>query len=111
MNTIINLLIKSLAVFIAAYLIPGINVESFFTAVVVAVVLGLINTLIKPIIIILTLPINIMTLGIFTLVINGLLIILTSKIVPGFFVSGFWAAISFSIVLFIVNWFLNFISE
>jgi len=111
MNTIINLLIKSLAVFIAAYLIPGINVENFFTAVVVAIVLGIINTLIKPIILILTLPINIMTLGIFTFVINGLLIILTSKLVPGFFVSSFWTAISFSIVLFIVNWFLNFISE
>lgn len=111
MDIIINLLIKSLAVFIAAYLIPGINIESFFTAVVVAVVLGIINTLIKPIIIILTLPINVMTLGIFTLVINGLLIILTAKLVPGFSVSGFWTAISFSIVLFIVNWFLNFISE
>jgi len=111
MNTIINLFIKSLAVFIAAYLLPGVKLDSFFTAIVVAIVLGIVNTIIKPIIIILTLPFNVLTLGLFTFIINGLMIILTARIVPGFHVNGIWQAVIFSIVLFFVNWFLDNITK
>lgn len=111
MKLLIDLVIKGLAVFIAAYLLTGVQVDNFVTSVVVAVVLGIINTLIKPIIIIFTLPINIATLGLFTLIINGLLILLTARFVPGFHVDGLWTAIIFSIILFIVNWFLNLISD
>jgi len=107
MDIIINLFIKSLAVLIAAYLLPGVRLDSFVTAVLVAVVLGIANTVIKPIILILTLPVNIMTLGLFTLVINGLMVVLTASIVPGFKIDGLGQAMLFSIVLFIVNWFLN----
>jgi len=111
MNLLINLIIKSLAVFIAAYLLPGVRVDNFFTAIVVAVVLGIVNILIKPLIILFTLPINILTLGLFTLVINGLLILLTARLVIGFSVAGLWTAILFSVILFFVNWFLNLISK
>jgi len=85
--------ISAIAILLAAYLIPGIAVASFYTALVVAVLLGLINAVIKPFLIILTLPINILTLGLFTFVINGLLFWFLSTFVRGFEVSGFLAAI------------------
>lgn len=107
MRTLINWLVYSLAILVAAYILPGVHITSFLTALVVAVVLGIINAFIKPLLIILTLPITILTLGLFTLVINALLIMFTSWIVPGFVVDGFWWALLFSIVLSIVNWFLN----
>lgn len=89
---------------VAAYLLPGVSLSGFFPALVAAVVIGLINTFIKPVLIILTLPINILTLGLLTLVINALLIMLASALVPGFKVANFGWAILFSIVLFFVNW-------
>lgn len=103
MQVIINLLLNALAVIIAAYLLPGIKVANFFTALVVAIVLGIANIFIKPLILLLTLPINILTLGLFTFVINGLIILLVSAIVPGFQVQNFGWAILFSIVLSLVN--------
>lgn len=111
MYFIINWLISTLAILIAAYIIPGIHVEGFFSALVTALVLGLINAFIKPIIIILTLPINILTLGLFTLVVNAALILLTSAIVPGFTVDGFFWALLFSIALSLVNFALSKISQ
>ena len=107
MNILISWLVYSLAILVAGYVLPGVHISSFFTALVVAIVLGIINAFIKPILIILTLPITILTLGLFTLVINAFLIMLTSWIVPGFVVDGFWWALLFSIVLSVVNWFLN----
>jgi putative membrane protein len=111
MNLIVYLIVNGLAVFITAYLLPGVILKSFFVAVIVAVVLGIINTLIKPLLIILTLPLNILTLGLFTFIINGLVILLTSSFVPGFSVKDLWTAIVFSIVLSIVGWFLNLITK
>lgn len=111
MQLIINLLINGFAVFVTGYLLSGVHVDTFFTAIVVSIVLGIVNTLIKPILVIFTLPFNILTLGLFTFVINGLLIILVSKIVPGFVVDGFFTAILFSIILSIVNWFLGVITK
>lgn len=111
MNLILYLIVNGLAVFITAYLLPGVVLKSFFDAVVVAVVLGIINTLIKPVLIILTLPLNILTLGLFTFVINGLVILLTSSLVPGFSVKDLWTAIVFSLVLSVVGWFLNLITK
>lgn len=107
MEIIINWVISSLAILSAAYLIPGIHITDFFTAFVLAIVLGIINAVIKPFLIIFTLPINILSLGLFTLVINALLILLASKIVPGFRVDSFWWALLFSIVLSVINSFLN----
>lgn len=107
MNFLINLLIRVLAVLISAYLLPGIHVENFFTALVVAIVLGIINAILRPILLILTLPINILTLGLFTFVINALLILLVASIVPGFVVANFWWALLFSLILSIVSGFLH----
>lgn len=103
MGFLINWLVSGLAIVIAAYLLPGIRLSGFFAALVTALVLGLINAIIKPVLLLLTLPINLLTLGLFTLVINALLIMLTSKIVPGFQVDGFWWAVAFSVVLALVN--------
>lgn len=96
-------LLSALAIMVAAYLLPGVKIDGFFPAMVAAVVIGLINAFIKPILIILTLPINILTLGLFTLIINAFLVMLASALVPGFDVTGFGWAILFSIVLFFVN--------
>jgi putative membrane protein len=107
---LIHWLITTISVLIAAYLLPGVQVKGFFAALVTALVLGLINTFIRPILLILTLPINILTLGLFTFVINALLILLTSAVVPGFDVRNFWWALLFSFVLSLIKWALNAIA-
>ncbi len=107
MQVIISVLISTLAVIVSAYIIPGVVVESFTTAIVVAIVLGIINMFVKPILVLLTLPITVLTLGIFLLVINAVIIILVTNIVPGFRVNGFIAALLFSLVLSIVSSFLH----
>jgi putative membrane protein len=100
-------LLATLAVIVAAYLIPRVHLSGFLAALVAALILGLVNTIIKPILLILTLPINLLTLGLFTLVINALMVLLTSAIVPGFAVNGFWNALIFSVVLSLINWFFE----
>ena len=107
MKTIIHWFLSGLAVAITAYLLPGIVLKGFFAALVVAVVLGLLNTIIRPILVVLTLPINILTLGLFTLVINASLVMLTSSLVPGFQVRDFCTAVFFSLILWLVNSVLN----
>lgn len=102
----VNLLVSAIAVIISAYILPGVKVDGFLTALIVAVVLGAINMFIKPILILLTLPLNILTLGLFTFVINALLVLLVSNLVPGFKVAGFFPALLFSLVLSIVSSFL-----
>ncbi len=104
---LINWLVSTLVLVITAYLLPGIHIESFFTAVVLALVLGVLNILVKPLLLLLTLPITIVTLGLFTLVINAIIILLAAKIVPGFIVDGFWWAVLFSIVSSILNFFVS----
>lgn len=103
MNILVNWLVSALAVLASAYLLPGVAVTSFVTALVAALVLGILNAFIKPLLILLTLPINIVTLGLFTLVINAGLIMLAANMVDGFTVDGFWWAVIFAIVLSIVN--------
>ncbi len=107
MSILINWVISAFAILVAAYILPGVTVSSFTSALVAAVVLGIINAVIKPILVILTLPINVLTLGLFTFVINALLIILVANLVPGFKVAGFWWALLFSIVLSLINSFLS----
>ncbi len=104
---LMRLLLNSLAVIIAAFLLPGVHLDGFLIAIVVAVVLGVINIFLKPILLILTLPINIFTLGLFTLVINAVLVQLASAVVPGFTVENFWWALLFSVLLSLVNAFLH----
>ncbi len=107
MSILINWLVSGLAILVSAYILPGVHVSSLSAALVTAVVLGVVNAFIKPILVVLTLPISILTLGLFTLVINALLILLTSKLVPGFQVDGFLWALIFSIVLSLINSFLH----
>ena len=107
MQVIIFLLINSRAVMATGYILPGVHVSDFFTAVVVSIVLGILNTFVKPVLVILTLPINILTFWLFTFVINAVLVLVASAIVPGFKVNGFWWALAFSLVLSLVSSFLN----
>ena len=100
--TIIHWLVSAVAIFIAAQLIPGVEV-TLWGAVLLAIVLGLINVFFKPIINLLTLPLNIVTLGLFSLVVNALLIMLAGMFVPGFVVTGFWAAFFFAILMALIN--------
>lgn len=108
MQILINWIISAMVVFAVAYILPGVTVDNFTSALVVALVLGIINAALKPVLIILTLPINILTLGLFTLVLNALLILLVSRIVPGFVVNTFFAAFVFGIILSIANAFVNY---
>ena len=107
MGIIISILVNGLAVFITANFLPGVTVDNFVTAIIVAVVLGIVNFVVKPILHLLTLPITILTLGLFTFVINALMILLVDALVAGFQVDGFWAALLFSLILSLVSSLLN----
>jgi len=110
MPILISWLINTVAVLVTGYILPGIQMRSFWTALIVAAVLGIVNTFLRPIIFILTLPINILTLGLFSFVIMGLLVYLVSAIVPGFTVNNFWWAMLFALIVALINWFLWSIS-
>jgi putative membrane protein len=107
MRIIINLVLQALAVLISAYLIPSVVVDSFLAALSVAVVLGLLNTFLKPLLLLLTLPLNVLTLGLFTLVINTVVVLIASSLVSGFSVDSFWSALLFSLILSLVNFVLS----
>ncbi len=107
MGLIVRLLLSALAVIIGAYLIPGVSVDSIVTALIVAVVLGILNAIVKPILIILTIPVTIVTLGLFLLVINVIIIYIADSLIPGFAVAGFFSALIFSVVLAVIGWILN----
>jgi putative membrane protein len=96
-NTLSHWIISAIAIGVTAYLLPGVEV-TVLGALVLAIVLAVINVFIKPVVFILTLPITIITIGLFSLVINGLLILLAAYIVPGFAVAGFWSAFFFAII-------------
>jgi putative membrane protein len=103
MKILIRVILSIAAVLVAAYILPGVHVVDFKTAAVLAIVLAIINIFLKPILFVLTLPLSILTLGLFTFVINALLILLAAKIVPGFSVDSFWWALLFSLVLSLVH--------
>src|SRR4030095_1891508 len=107
MRFFIRLIVTALAVVIAAYILPGVKVDGGLTAFLVAAVLSLLNAFVKPLLVILTIPITVITLGLFLLVINALMILAAAAIVDGFHVDGFWYALLFSIVLTIVVSLLN----
>jgi len=111
MKPFVYLITNSLAVYVASYVLPGVHVRDFFVAVVVAVILGVLNIVLKPILIFLTLPITILTLGLFTLFINGFVVLLASRVVPGFTVDSIWWAVLFSVLLSFISSFFNWISR
>ena len=104
---ILRWLILALAIVIAAYLFPGIHVSSFGTALLSAMVLGILNAFFRPILIILTLPINILTLGLFTFVINAFLLMMTSTLIGGLIVNDFGSALLGSLIISLVSWLLS----
>lgn len=99
MNFILKIVLTAVAVLVIAHFLPGVSVENFTSSVIVAVVLALLRVTIKPLLIILTLPVTILTLGLFLLVINALIILLADNLIDGFNVSGFWIALIFSLIL------------
>ena len=107
MLLLIAWLINALALMAVAYLLPGIAVESFVTALIAALVLGLVNTVIRPILVLLTLPATLLTLGLFIFVINGLLFWFVGSFISGFVVSGFWWGVIGAIAYSIVSWTLS----
>ncbi|MBU2650374.1 MAG: phage holin family protein [Bacteroidetes bacterium] len=111
MHFIIQVLLSAVAVLLAAYILPGIQVKSFLNALLVALVLALLNTFVSPILVFLSIPITFITLGLFLLVINALIILLAGAIVPGFKVNGFWWALVFSIILSVITYLLERITN
>lgn len=109
MYLLLRWLINTLAILGIAYYVPGISVSGFYAALIAALVLGIINALLRPILILLTLPVNILTLGLFTLVINALLFWLTSTIVKGFAVADFRAAFLGALIMWLVSWLTNWL--
>lgn len=107
MKILLNWLAKAFILLVVAYLVPGFTISSFLTALVVAVVLAGLNLLVKPIIAILTLPINILTLGLFTFVINAFILWLTAYFVEGFFISSFVTALIAALVMAVVSLIVN----
>lgn len=103
MQFVFRIVVSALAVLIATYLLGGVHVNGFTTALIVALVLAFLNSVVKPIMIILTLPVTIFSMGLFLIVINALMILLADKLVDGFEVDGFWWALIFSVVLWLVT--------
>ena len=107
MNFLISILLNGLLVFLAARFTDGVYVESYGVAVLTGMVLGLINYVVKPIATLLTLPITILTFGLFLIVINGAMVLLADAVLQGFEVRGMMSAIWFSLILFVLNFFLG----
>ncbi len=99
-----------MAVYLAALVVPGIKIENFFRAVIVGAVIALVNYTVKPLMVLLTLPVTVLTLGLFLLVINALMVMLVAYLVKGFEVGGFWSALLFSLCLSLVNTILELAS-
>ena len=108
---IIHLLVIAAALWVTAYILPGITVGSWQALAIAALVLGFINAILRPILVILTLPITILTLGLFYLLVNGFTFLIASKIVPGFEVVGFWWAVLGALVVSLISWFIGTFSK
>lgn len=107
MQLLLRWILNALALLLVTRIVPGVTVDGFYAALVVALVLGIVNALIRPILVFLTLPINLLTLGLFTLVINALLFWFVSTLVKGFQVAGFMAAFWGALMLWAVSWLTN----
>jgi putative membrane protein len=103
MNGILRFLLSGIAVLLTAYLLPGVEVRHFGYALLVAAMLAIVNAVVKPVFILLTIPITVVTLGLFLLAINAIIILLVDYFVPGFDVDGFWWALAFSLILSLFN--------
>ena len=111
MSILVKWILSAVAVLIAAYILPGVAVANFWSALIVAVILALLNAILRPILVILTIPITVVTLGLFLLVINALIILLTDSLIAGFEVSNFWWALLFSLLISILGALFDDIAE
>lgn len=107
MRLLLTWLINAAALFAVPYLLQSVRVESFAAALFAVLILGLINTLIRPILVLLTLPVTVLTLGLFIFVINGLLFWLVGSFVSGFYVAGFWSAVGGALLYSVISWALS----
>lgn len=103
MNFIVKLILNALAIMLTAYLLPGIHIENFISALMLALVLAILNVTIRPLLVILTIPVSVVTLGLFLIVINALVILLADWFIPGSHIDGFWWAVLFGFILSILN--------
>jgi len=103
-NLLLVWLINALALLALPYVVPSVQVDGFVTALAAALVLGLVNTLIRPLLVLLTLPVSLITLGLFIFVINGLLFWMVASLLEGFHVAGFWSAVLGAIVYALISW-------
>ena len=103
MELFLRLILNAFALVLVSRFVPGFEVATFYAAVIAALILGLVNVLIRPVLLLLTLPINILTLGIFTFVVNALMLLLVSSIVKGFSVHGFWPAFEGAVLLWLIS--------
>jgi putative membrane protein len=104
MGFLVRVLLNALAILLAGAIVPGIEVDGLLPALAAGVALGLVNAVIRPVLLILTLPITLVTLGLFILVLNGLCFWLVSAFVPGFHVAGFWSAVGGALLVSVVSW-------
>jgi putative membrane protein len=107
MNFFLKVLVTSLAVVVATYVLPGVDLQNFLSALLVALVLGLLNMLLKPLLVLLTIPVTIFTFGLFLLVINAFIVQIADFLIRGFEVQNFWWALLFSIILSLVTYLLE----
>lgn len=107
MRLLLRWVISSAAIFAVAYLVPGVHIANFYTALIAAMVIGLVNLVLRPVLLILTLPVTIVTLGLFAFILNALLFWFASTIVKGFYVDGFVAALLGSLVFGLISWIGN----
>lgn len=111
MGFLIHWLVVAVALWVTAYFVPGVTISSWASLAIAALVLGFINAIVKPILVILTLPITIITLGLFYLVVNGIAFALAAALVPGFEISGAVAAIVGALITSIVSWFIGMFAK
>ena len=103
MKLLLKILVSALAVFFSAYILPGVYLDGFPTAIMVAAILGFLNAVLKPLLVFLTIPVTLFSLGLFLLVINAFMILIVDRLLRGFAVSGFWTALFFSIIVSLVT--------
>lgn len=111
MSGIVRFLLSGVAVMLTAYLLPGVDVTHFGYALLVAALISVANVIVKPILVILTIPITVLTLGLFLLVINAIIILLVDSLVDGFHVDDFWWALAFSLIMSVFNSMFNDLSK
>ena len=107
MSVLIRIVLNGLAIVVAAWIVPGIAVSGVLAALGAGAILGVVNVLIKPLLLLLTLPLTIVTLGLFIFVVNALCLGLTAALVPGFTIAGFWSAMGGALLVTLVSWVLN----